>query len=119
MAENLGNSRTGKFSFHTVSEAEVSKALSELKPKKSTGIDEISSHTLKQVQEVVVTPLTFIINSAISAGVFPEAWKHSKIIPIHKRGDPTLDKKLSSGVVFAGRIKSSRKDRIETTSKIL
>jgi retron-type reverse transcriptase len=32
-------------------------------------------------------PLCFIINCSISSGKFPERWKQSKLVPLHKKGD--------------------------------
>ena len=86
----FGRSRTNKFTFHTVSETEISRAISDLRSKHSSGIDGLSTKMLKQISPVITTPLTYVINTAIASGSFPEIWKHSKITAIHKRGDPTL-----------------------------
>ena len=88
--EKFGKTRTNMFTFRTVNESEVSKALSDLKSKSSSGIDGLSTKMLKQISPVVTTPLTYIINTSIVSGVFPDIWKHSKITAILKRGDPML-----------------------------
>ncbi len=31
--------------------------------------------------------LTFIINTSLTTGVFPQAWKHALVIPLLKKGD--------------------------------
>jgi len=81
-----------KLSFHLrgVSEAEVAKAIHQLKAKKSSGIDGVSQELLKQVASVIIVPLTLVINKSISSGVFPHIWKRSRTVPIHKKGDKTL-----------------------------
>ena len=35
--------------------------------------------------EVLVTPLTRIINTSISTAIFPDRWKVAKVIPLYKR----------------------------------
>jgi hypothetical protein len=42
---------------------------------------------LKIGAEFLVIPLTWIINTSITTGKFPEEWKISKIIPLFKKGN--------------------------------
>ena len=84
--------RNLKFSLKTVSEKKVRKAMDAMKKKKSAGLDGISQENLLLGKEVLVIPLTRIINSSISTGIFPKEWKEAVISPILKKGDPT-DKK--------------------------
>ena len=79
-----------KFKLRTVNEGEVLKILKSLKPKKSFGVDGLSSEVIKLGAEVLVVPLTYIINYSITNGKFPTDWKISKVIPLHKK----LDKKI-------------------------
>ena len=37
------------------------------------------------------TPITHIINTPITTGVFPEHWKNAVVIPILKKGDVKTD----------------------------
>ena len=76
-----------KFTLKPVSENEVLKILKSLKPKKSYGIDDISSEILKLGAEVLVVPLTYMINFSIITGKYPTDWKVSKVIPLHKKGN--------------------------------
>jgi hypothetical protein len=76
-----------KFNLKTVSEKVVGKILRALKPKKSCGIDGITSEILKIGSEVLVVPLTYIINYSITSGKYPGMWKISKVIAILKKGD--------------------------------
>ena len=76
-----------KFSLRTVKEKEVLKILKALKGKKSYGLDGITSEFLKIGAEVLAIPLTWIINTSITTGKFPEDWKISKIIPLFKKGN--------------------------------
>ena len=78
------------FQLHGVSEKTVKKAIQGIKPKKSSGFDGVSQELLRQISPVVTIPLTLIINTSISSGVFPQAWKHSRTIPVHKKGDTSI-----------------------------
>ena len=76
-----------RFNLKTVSENVVLKILKSLKSKKSCGQDGITSEVLKLGAEFLVTPLTYMINTSIRTGKFPENWKIAKIVPLHKKGD--------------------------------
>ena len=81
-----------KFSLKTVKEKEVLKLLKALKRKKSYGPDGITSEILKIGAEVLAAPLTWIINTSITTGEFPEEWKIAKIIPLFKKGNRRMMK---------------------------
>ena len=76
-----------KFNLKTVSEKIVLGILKALKPKKSFGIDGISAEILKIGSEVLVVPLTYIVNCSIRTGKYPSVWKIAKLIALHKKGD--------------------------------
>ena len=86
LKKNLKQSNL-KFSLRTVKEKQVLKILKALKRKKSYGLDGITSEILKLGAEVLVIPLTWIINTSIITGEFPEEWKISKIIALFKKGN--------------------------------
>ena len=75
-------------SFHlrTVREEQVLKILSNLKAKRSTGFDDISANMLKKSAEIICLPLTRIINTSITSGIFPESWKLAIVKPLFKKG---------------------------------
>ena len=55
--------------------------------KTSTRIDNISSKLLKQTKDSITAPLTIILNQLMATGLFPDAIKISKVIPLYKKGD--------------------------------
>lgn len=57
------------------------------KKKKSQDINEISTDLLHHVAIPVAVPLSHIFNLSIVNGIFPDAFKLSKIIPIFKSSD--------------------------------
>ena len=76
-----------KFELKQVSENEVRGIVNKLKSKKSSGHDGLSSEVLKLCGEEIIPPLTSIINKSIESRTFPEEWKYSKVVPLHKKGD--------------------------------
>ena len=61
-----------------------------LKPKSSTGVDNISNKLLKSAKTFIVSPLTIIINQMFQVGKFPDLLKISKVLPIYKKDDDSL-----------------------------
>ena len=80
--------RNCSFRFKPVKQEDVMKIISRLKNSKSSGVDYIDTATLKLVAREILPAITHIINLSISQGTFPTIWKHSKVIPLLKKGDP-------------------------------
>ena len=59
------------------------KAIDNFENKNSSGHDGISSKLLKSIRYKLCKPLTLIINQMLTSGVFPEAFKKTKIIPFY------------------------------------
>lgn len=76
------------FFFFPVTKYEVADAIKMLKNKKSTGIDCISSKTIKVIRDSISEPFAHLVNLSVSTGRFPAILKKSIVIPIHKKGDP-------------------------------
>lgn len=76
----------GSFVLLNTTEAEIESVILNLKSDCSVGWDGISAKGLKAIKDVVVPPLTYLINSSLSTGVFPDALKKSLVIPIYKAG---------------------------------
>ena len=86
----LSTNVTSSLKFHTVSEDYVLKIIDNLKSKSSSGVDHLSNNLLKNIKYQIITPLTLIINQTITTGIFPDALKTAKVIPIHKKGETTI-----------------------------
>ena len=56
-------------------------------PNKATGVDGISAKLLKLSAIHIATPLTYIINLGLRAGVMPTHRKQAKVCPIYQSGD--------------------------------
>ena len=69
-----------------VTEDEVHKALSKLKPDKSSGPDNVHPMLLPEAATELTKPLTILFQKSLSEGELPENWKKANIIPIYKKG---------------------------------
>jgi hypothetical protein len=67
----------------------VGNTIKSLVSKNSTDLDGISSKFLKAVSYEIERPLAHIFSLSLSTGIFPEALKSTRVIPIHKAGDTT------------------------------
>jgi hypothetical protein len=66
---------------------EIASIIKLLKPKKSTGHDNVSLHFLKQINKDVAEPISILVNKSICEGVVPDSLKIAKVIPIYKNKD--------------------------------
>lgn len=76
-------------SFDNVTDLEILKILKSLKPKKSTGWDEIPPFLLKASAHSLYKPLTKLVNFSLQEGVFPDLLKFSIVKPLRKNPKST------------------------------
>ena len=79
-----------KCKFCCVTQAEIVQAINKLENKNSFGHDGISNKLLKFIKDEIISSLTLIVNQMITTGIFPDSFKKSKIIPLFKKGEPSL-----------------------------
>ena len=79
-----------KFEFQPVEIKEVNKIISQLDSKNSSGYDSISNIFIKSIVDIILKPLTVIINQCLKMGLFPNQLNIAKVVPIFKTGDDTL-----------------------------
>ena len=70
-----------------VTETKIINIVNSFKPKTSFGHDGICNKVLKHCINGLSSPLCKIFNKSFSNGIYPDAMKISKIIPIFKTGD--------------------------------
>lgn len=68
---------------------EISKLIDDLDNNTSTGLDGISTKTIKCIKDIIVQKLTDCINMCLYCGVFPDSLKVAKVSPIFKSGSRT------------------------------
>jgi hypothetical protein len=70
----------------------VLKEIRNLKINKSPGIDGIHPRVLKELDEVIVDPITIIYSRSLEASELPSQWKEAEITPIYKKDERYLPK---------------------------
>lgn len=71
-------------------EQDIECGLNTIKNSKAQGFDEIPGKVLKDLSSVLTRPLTWLFNNILLTGKIPRAWKVSRIVPLHKKGDKKL-----------------------------
>ena len=74
------------FNFLEISEEFVLSQLRSLKSGKAEGLDCIRARLLKDSADIVVKPVTFIINTSLRTAKVPCDWKFARVIPLFKKG---------------------------------
>ena len=87
---NLGTPCLDNFIFDYPTAEEIIKHIQNLKPKSSSGYDQISSKLLKEIGPIISQHLCLIINQSLCTGIFPDRLKLAKVIPLFKKGDKLL-----------------------------
>jgi len=91
---NANNFLKGDYSqsFFTtpVSDLEITSIINSLKNTSSKGYDDIPGHLIKFCVNELSGILAHINNASLSTGVFPDALKLAKIVPIFKNGDKKI-----------------------------
>ena len=72
--------------FSSITDAQLDEAFTKLKITSSSGPDGIPSYFINKCWHILKEPLLKIFNLSLNVGAFPQAWKLSYILPIHKKG---------------------------------
>ena len=80
-------------SFHAT-ENDILLILKSLDSTKARGCDNLSVRMIKICNESITIPLKIIFDESLKNSVFPEIWKRANVVPLHKKGDKSLVKKL-------------------------
>ena len=63
---------------------EVNDLISDLKASKSIGPSSLPTKIMKQLNDIIASPLAELINKSFQSGIFPDIFKIAKVIPIFK-----------------------------------
>ena len=77
---------TSRLKFHSVNQKYIGQLIDNLKNKASYGHDNISNKLIKCAKEVLIEPLTLLVNQMLKSGYFPSELKLSKVKPLFKNG---------------------------------
>ena len=73
-----------------VTSTSITNLITNLKSKKASGPDEISTNMLKMCATEVSKPLKLIFEKSIADEVFPSSWKCANVQPVHKKNSRQL-----------------------------
>ena len=68
----------------------ILKIINALNINKAHGHDGISIWMIKLCRKSSAKPLCMIFNNCIDTGTFPDIWKRSNIMPVHRKGDKQI-----------------------------
>jgi len=74
---------TTSFKIKEVSESIVLKILQNLNPSKTTGLDLLSPRFIKDGADIIMLPLTHILNLSLVTGKIPDDLKSARVTPIY------------------------------------
>ena len=78
------------FSSIIIEDSDILKFISEIKDNGSPGPDGIHPFFIKNCSSQLIQPLKYLFNKSISSGCFPNKFKESYILPIHKSGTKNM-----------------------------
>ena len=78
-SQPIARDRKSCFNFYPISEAEIRKQLTFMKPNKATGYDKLFVNVLKLSANNISQCLATIMNNCFEQGMFPKIWKTNKI----------------------------------------
>ena len=78
----LTQSRLTSLDFN---EDELLKIITALNINKAHGHDDISIRMIKICHKSLIKPLTFLFKTSVRSSHYPDIWKKSNIIPVHKK----------------------------------
>ena len=74
------------FHFKEVNEECIDSIIKNMKSKSSTCYDNISNKLVKSAKDVLINPLTLLMNQIIHTGEFPKQLDIAKVKPLSKKG---------------------------------
>ena len=78
---------TSSLVFNLASEECIANVITKLKNKSSYGYDNISNELIKSAKNVLIKPLTLIVNQCLHTGIYPSKLILSRVKPLFKSGD--------------------------------
>ena len=87
----LGNPCEVEFNFTLTTPEEILEIICKMKPKSSSGLDNVSCRLMKDISDIIASPLTSLINQSLQSGIFPDKLKIAKVVPIFKAGKDNIE----------------------------
>ena len=91
---NLEYKTDKRLNYFEINENEILSIIKNLNASKTHRWDKISIKMIKLCCKTIAIPLKLIFRSMLEQGEFPDDWKKSNVVPIHKRDSKNLIKNL-------------------------
>ena len=89
LPEKITNNSAARLTSSKFDNSDILKIIRSLNFSKAHGHDGNSVKMMTMCDELLVQPLLIIFRGCIDTGVYPDTWKKSNIVPVHKKGDDT------------------------------
>ena len=76
-------------SFGKLHEVEIFRVVKDINVSKSSGLNNVSSFSVKEAFTIILPEITFMFNLSLETSIFPTDWKKATVVPIPKTGDLT------------------------------
>ena len=86
----LSNAPTVELSSFQFNDQDILKIIRALHVNKAHGCDDISIRMIKICDQSIVKHLSIIYQNYVNTGTFPDIWKKSNIVPVHKESDKEI-----------------------------
>ena len=73
-----------------VTSVELERIIKKLKPKLSSGLDDINNKIIKELRDFIAPSLSIIFNNSLVEGIFPKRMKEAKVVPLYKSKERDL-----------------------------
>ena len=79
------------FYFSPTDSQEIKEIIGKLRSKNSCSLDGITTKMIKCFPINLICILSYLVNRSLSEGLFPNLYKHTKVVPIPKKGGRATD----------------------------
>ena len=86
----LSGSFINSIFLEPTTEHEISEICPSFRAGTSAGFDQVTMDVVKQTINLIIAPLTHIMNLSLSSGLVPEQMKVARVIPLFKSGTLSL-----------------------------
>ena len=90
LPSSLGLETDARLTSINFSDNDILNIIRSLDINKAHGHDDISVRMVKICDDSIKKSLSIIYKNCIRTGIYPNAWKKSNIVPVHKQGDKQI-----------------------------
>ena len=87
LPHSFANKATTDLSPFQFNDQNISKIIRASHVNNAHGCDDTSICMIKICDQSIIKPLSIIYHNCLNTGTFPDIWKKSNIVPVHKKGD--------------------------------